>query len=47
MEIINNIEKLLGDDLKHILKRGSKVSIAVSCFSIYANSRLYYCRFGI
>lgn len=40
MEIINNIEKLLGDDLKHILKRGSKVSIAASCFSIYAYESL-------
>mgnify|MGYP000017532109 CR=1 FL=1 len=36
MEVISNIEKLLGDDLKLTLKKDSKVSIAASCFSIYA-----------
>ncbi|WP_134686497.1 helicase-related protein [Brevibacillus migulae] len=40
MEIINNIEKLLGEDLKHTLKKGTKVSIAASCFSIYAYEAL-------
>ena len=36
MEIINNIDKLLGDDLKNTLERNSKISIAASYFSIYA-----------
>lgn len=40
MEIINNIEKLLGDDLKYTLKKDSKISIAASCFSIYAYESL-------
>ena len=39
-DIINNINKLLGDDLKTELKRGSKVRIAASCFSIYAYEAL-------
>lgn len=40
MEIINNVEKFLGDDLKNTLKKNSKVSIAASCFSIYAYESL-------
>lgn len=36
MEIINNQNKLLGDDLKNELKNGSKLKIVASCFSIYA-----------
>jgi len=36
MELINNINRLLGDDLKTELRKGSKISIAASCFSIYA-----------
>jgi SNF2 family DNA or RNA helicase len=40
MEVINNIDKLLGDDLKHSLHKGSKLSIAASCFSIYAYEAL-------
>lgn len=40
MEIIDNVQKLLGDDLKSTLKRGSKVSIAASCFSMYAYESL-------
>ena len=36
MEIIDNINHLLGDDLKTILKPDSKLKIAASCFSIYA-----------
>lgn len=36
MEIINNTTKTLRDDLKNELKRGSKLSIAAACFSIYA-----------
>ena len=40
MEIINNINKLLGDDLKTAINKGSKVSIAASCFSLYAYEKL-------
>ena len=36
MEIIDNINRLLGDDLKATIDRGSKVRIAASTFSIYA-----------
>jgi superfamily II DNA or RNA helicase len=36
MKIINNTSDLLGDDLKTILRRGSRLKIAASCFSIYA-----------
>lgn len=36
MEVINNISKKLGDDLKNEIKPGSTLSIAAACFSIYA-----------
>jgi superfamily II DNA or RNA helicase len=36
MEIIDNINKLLGDDLKQAVMPGAKLKIAASCFSIYA-----------
>lgn len=36
MEVINNQNKLIGDDLKTELKNGSKLKITASCFSIYA-----------
>ncbi|MCK9395865.1 MAG: hypothetical protein M0Q44_09775 [Methylobacter sp.] len=36
MEIIDNINHLLGDNLKQTIKPNSKLKIAVSCFSIYA-----------
>ena len=35
MEIIDNINHLLGDNLKQTIKPGSKLKIAASCFSIY------------
>ena len=40
MEIIDNINKTLKEDLVNTLKTGSKVSIAASCFSIYAFQEL-------
>jgi hypothetical protein len=40
MEIIDNINKTLKSDLVVELKKGSKVSIAASCFSIYAFEEL-------
>ena len=36
MDIINNQNKLLGDDIKRELNNKSKLKIAASCFSIYA-----------
>ena len=36
MEIIDNINRLLGDDLKQSILPGAKLRIAASCFSIYA-----------
>ena len=36
MRLIDNINSLLGEDLKGTLKPGSKLKIAASCFSIYA-----------
>lgn len=36
MELINNQNKLLGDDIKKELNNGGKLKVAASCFSIYA-----------
>lgn len=36
VNLIDNINTLLGDDLKSTLQPGAKVKIAASCFSIYA-----------
>jgi hypothetical protein len=36
MELIDNISRLLGDDLKQTLQPGARLKIAASCFSIYA-----------
>lgn len=36
MELIDNITRLLGDDLKQTLKPGARLKIAASCFSMYA-----------
>ncbi len=40
MEIIDNINRLLGDDLKQTLRRGAKLKVAASCFSMYAYEAL-------
>ena len=40
MELINNTTKTLKDDLSVEIKQGSKVSIAATCFSIYAFQEL-------
>jgi len=40
MEIIDNINSLLGDDLKKVLRPNMKLKIAASCFSIYAYEAL-------
>lgn len=36
MKIIDNITEIVRDDLQNTIKRGSKVSIAAACFSMYA-----------
>lgn len=36
MELIDNINSLLGDSLKTTIEPGTKLKIAASCFSIYA-----------
>jgi hypothetical protein len=36
MEIIDNINRLLGDNLRRSIDPGAKLKIAASCFSIYA-----------
>lgn len=40
MELIDNISRLLGDDLKQSVKPGARLKIAASCFSIYAYEAL-------
>ena len=40
MELINNVHKTLRDDLMQQLQSGSRLSIAASCFSIYAFQEL-------
>ena len=36
MEIFDNINKTVKDDLSFTIKKGSRLSIAAACFSIYA-----------
>ena len=40
MEIFNNTTKVVKDDLEKRIRRGSRVSIAAACFSMYAYSVL-------
>ena len=40
MQVIDNINKLLGDDLKQTIKNGDKLSIVASYFSTYAYESL-------
>lgn len=40
MDLIDNINQLLGDNLKEAVTPGSKLRIAASCFSIYAYEAL-------
>ena len=47
MEIFNNTTKVVKDDLEKRIQKGSKISIAAACFSIYAYQELkenIYCR---
>lgn len=36
MDLLDNVNRLLGDDLKATIGPGSRLRIAASCFSIYA-----------
>ena len=36
MQIIDNINKTVKDDLQAGIRKGSKMSVAAACFSIYA-----------
>ena len=40
MKLIDNINELLGDDLRRTITPGAKLKIAASCFSIYAFAEL-------
>ncbi|MDX8418290.1 hypothetical protein [Absicoccus intestinalis] len=40
MEVFTNTTKVVNDDLEKKIKKGSKVSIASACFSIYAYEAL-------
>ncbi|MBR5415892.1 MAG: DEAD/DEAH box helicase family protein [Thermoguttaceae bacterium] len=40
MEIFDNVKEIVRDDLTETIKRGSKVSMAAACFSIYAFAEL-------
>ena len=40
MKIFDNITDIVRDDLKKTIERGSKVSIAAACFSMYAYKEL-------
>ncbi|MEA9750761.1 SNF2-related protein [Xanthomonas campestris pv. raphani] len=40
MELIDNISRLLGDDLKQTIQAGVRLKIAASCFSMYAYEAL-------
>ena len=42
MEIFNNTTKVVRDDLIKTIQRGSRVSIAAACFSIYAYQELKF-----
>lgn len=40
MEILDNVSKIVKEDLQTIIKKNSKLSIAAACFSIYAYQEL-------
>ena len=40
MKLIDNVTSTVRDDLRQTLHKGSKVSIAAACFSIYAYQAL-------
>ena len=40
MKILNNISEIARDDMAATISKGSKVSIAAACFSMYAYKEL-------
>ena len=36
VKVINNVNKIVRDDMEKTTKKGSVVSVAAACFSIYA-----------
>ena len=40
MKILDNVNNTVRDDLRAEIKRGSKVSVAAACFSMYAYQEL-------
>ena len=40
MKVIDNINSIVRDDLKETIKKGSKISVAAACFSMYAYQEL-------
>lgn len=40
MQIIDNINKTVKEDLQESIRRGSKMSVAAACFSMYAYQEL-------
>ncbi len=40
MEIFDNIKKIVKDDMTKTFTRGSRVSVAAACFSMYAYAEL-------
>lgn len=40
MQILDNVNTTVRDDLQSTIKKGSKISIAAACFSIYAYQEL-------
>lgn len=40
MSLIDNINKILKDDLMSEIKKGAEISVVASCFSIYAFQEL-------
>ena len=40
MKVFNNVTDIVRDDMADTMKRGSKLSIAASCFSMYAYKEL-------
>jgi hypothetical protein len=36
MEVLDNITRFFGDDLKNSMRLGARLAIAAYCFSIYA-----------
>ncbi len=40
MQILDNVSAIVRDDLRTVMKKGSRISIAATCFSIYAYQEL-------